>query len=204
MKRLIFDRSGSHYFLEPVTGDVYIKNFEIKLIDKPQTSFELHTETQVRYKDNKAPTTVIPAGEYTLELLQKSITGIELSRGYGSERSIITLKVLNGFQIGFEPELIDLLGLDPILSTGWLGPATYKGIRALYHSPSNIIIKIPQISNQVFINGKERRSILLINTFDKDMLIGRIEYENQIDIEVVDEKNKSLSYRKFHLELALK
>ena len=183
MKRLIFDRCGSHYFLEPVSGDVYIKNFEIKLIDKPQTSFELHTETQVRYKDNKAPTIIIPAGEYTLELLQQSIPGIELSRGYGSERSIITLKVLNGFQIGFEPELIDLLGLDPQLSTGWLGPATHKGIRALYYFPSNIIIKIPQISNQVFINGKERRSILLINTFDKDMLIGRIElYENQIDI----------------------
>ena len=113
MKRLIFDRSGSHYFLEPVTGDVYIKNFEIKLIDKPQTSFELHSETQIQYKDNKAPTIVIPAGEYTLELLQQSIPGVKLSRGHGSERSIITLNVLDGYSIAFEPELIDLLDLDP-------------------------------------------------------------------------------------------
>ena len=57
MKRLYFNRCGSHHFLESYSGDVYIKNFEIKMIDKPQTSFELHSETQVRYKDNKAPTT---------------------------------------------------------------------------------------------------------------------------------------------------
>ena len=139
-----------------------------------------------------------------MELLQRLIPGIELSRGDGVERSIITLKVLDGYSIAFEPELIDLLGLDPQLSTGWMGPDTYTGIRALYYFPSNIIIKIPQISNEVFINGKEHRSILLINTFDKDMLIGRIDYQNQIDIQVVDENNNSLRWRKFHLELELK
>ena len=94
MKRLIFNRCGSSHFLEPVSGDVYIKNFKIEMIDEAQTLFELHSETQVRYKDNKAPTIIIPSGEYTLELLQQSIPGIELSRGYGAERSIITLKVL--------------------------------------------------------------------------------------------------------------
>ena len=75
---------------------------------------------RVRYKNN-TPTTIIPPGEYTLELLQQLIPGIELTRGDGCEKSVITLKVLDGIQIAFEPELIDLLGLDPQLSTGWMG-----------------------------------------------------------------------------------
>ena len=82
MKRLYFSRCGRHTFIDPISGDVYVKNFEITMIDQPQTTFKLHRETKVRYKNN-TPTTIIPPGDYTLELLQRLIPGIELSRGDG-------------------------------------------------------------------------------------------------------------------------
>ena len=117
MTSIYFTRCGSHTFNDPISGDVYIKNFEITMIDKPQTLFKLHWETQVCYKNNIP--IIIPPGEYTLKLLQQLIPGIELKRGDGCEKALITLKVLDGIQIAFEPELIDLLGFGPA-TINWL------------------------------------------------------------------------------------
>ena len=207
--KFYFTKTGKHIFDTSITGDVYTKHFAITMKDKPLKYYTLYDEAKVLVRNSdarKAPTgtqdIIIPPGDYTLELLQQIIPGIKLSRSY-CDQSVIELTVQDGVQLAFNLDMIQLLGLDPPLADRWLTPGKYEGKQGLYYFPPHILIKIPEIYNEVIINGKKSYNIIMINHFDKKQQVGVIKNINQLNIEVLDLDGKPLEFLKFHLELEI-